>query len=86
MLRRRLDTRLALNGGLVDYLLLGETKHGAAFVQAELEDPDYDGFVEFLPPSRADIAALWRQHRAALLEEWRRRGGQGAPWCERFVS
>jgi hypothetical protein len=32
----------------------------------------------------ADIAAVWREHRAELLSEWRRRGQPGRPWGARF--
>jgi hypothetical protein len=29
----------------------------------------------------SDLPALWRTHRALLLQEWRRRGGTGRPWA-----
>ena len=43
-----------------------------------------DPFEEFFL-SDEDFAALWREHRSALLQEWTRRCGQGRPWAaERF--
>ena len=78
--RRPRETGLRLE--YVDWLLEGHPR------QPDDGDPlrresAYDTFVEFDEPP-PDLAGLWHLHRVELLNEWRRRGGQGKPWGARF--
>lgn len=71
-----------LDSALIDFLLTGRTRD-----VPPADDPEYDCFLEFVLDRRpAEIAALWREHEAALMAEWRRRGGDGAPWGARFAG
>lgn len=67
--RARLDADLFQE--LIDVLLLGWG--------APMPADDHDDFRIFF----VDLAAAWRTHHAALLTEWRKRGGIGAPWAAR---
>lgn len=77
-IRRRVTDGPAMNLAHVDYLLRGQLRPRAEVEAAGIE---YDGFIEFDSP--ATLAALWREHRTALLREAERRG-IAEPWGLQF--
>jgi hypothetical protein len=76
---RRVTT---LPGSMVDYLLTGDymTVH-ESMAALGTDDTAYAPWAPLIEPAYQDLGAVWREHRAALLAEWKRRGGKGAPWA-----
>jgi hypothetical protein len=77
---RRYPRRAGVEGELfpelVELLLHGWRGDGRQAPETDEGDP----FRIFDYHDR-ELAALWRQHRAALMREWRRRGLDGQPWA-----
>src|SRR4051794_39195102 len=48
--------------------------------------PNHKRFDVFWLAWPADWLALWQQHRALVLEEWKRRGGQGFTFAEQVFE
>ena len=70
---------------VIDWLLLGGPLANDETDPLRSEGSGYDSFLEFTDElDESDLAALWRQHRRALLDEFRRRGLPGEPWGARF--
>jgi hypothetical protein len=69
--------RLALAPESIDVLLHG---WGREHQTDYSSDPRSDGFQCF----ELNLAEVWRQHRAMLMQEWQRRGEPGTPWGCKF--
>ena len=73
--RHLVEPRLGLE--LTDWLLEGAVRL-ADEGDSQRNENVYNTFIEFTDElDESDLRALWSQHRAELLREWRRRGGQG---------
>jgi len=69
--------RLALAPETIDVLLYG---WGREHQTDYANDPRSDAFQCF----ELKLDEVWRQHRAALMQEWQKRGEAGRPWGAQF--
>lgn len=69
-----------LPGSVTDYLLTGDFLCVHESRRRGIDDT-YDGWAPLVDLRFSDMAAVWREHREALMVEWQRRGGIGEPWA-----